>query len=125
MLLNQKDDDKSGDKNKTNNKNVLRDQESDSDDDETDGWCTFKTIVSDDNKEDHNVWFDQTKKITNSKSMCNEFLLDTGSTICPTVMNKNLITNICASKKPTIMSTNAGLKVLKVDGDVKGFGVAK
>ena len=63
MLLNQKDDDKSGDKNKTNNKNVLRDQESDSDDDETDGWCTFKTIVSNNDKEDHSVSFDQTKKI--------------------------------------------------------------
>ena len=81
--------------------------------------------MSDDDVEDHDVSFDQTVKFTKSESMRNKFLLDTGSTICATVMNKNLITNIRASKKPTIMSTNAGSKVLKVDGDVKGFGVAK
>ena len=101
----------------------IRDR-SDSDND-TDGWCTFETIVSDDGEEDHDVSFDQTVKFTNSESMRNKFLLDTGSTIRATVMNKDLITNIRASKKPTIMSTNAGSKVLKIDGDVKGFGVAK
>ena len=55
----------------------------------------------------------------------NKFLLDTGSTIKATVLNADLITNICISNRPTVMSTNAGLKVLNLDGDVKSFGIAK
>ena len=57
--------------------------------------------------------------------MRNKFLLDTGSTIRATVMNEELISNIQPSNKPTVMSTNAGCKILKIEGDVKGFGTAK
>ena len=73
MLMNQKGDKESDDDNKTKSKRVQHDQESDSDDDETNWWCTFETIVSDDDEEVHDVSFDQTKKFTNSKSMCKNF----------------------------------------------------
>ena len=54
-----------------------------------------------------------------------KLLLDTGSTIRATVMNADFITNIRMSDKPTMMQTNAGAKLLKLDGDLKGFGIAK
>ena len=52
-------------------------------------------------------------------------MLDTGSTIRATMMNADFITNIRMSDRPTMMQMNAGLKLLKLDGDLKGFGVAK
>ena len=56
MVMNQKGDNETDDDNKLKCcKSVQRNQESDSDDDETDGWCTFETIVSDDDKEGHDV----------------------------------------------------------------------
>ena len=57
--------------------------------------------------------------------MKNVFILDSGSTIGATVMNSDLVSNIRTRAKPTIMSTNAGTKVLGTDADVPGFGVAK
>ena len=84
MQMNQKDDDDSGDKNRKNDKNGKHDQDNNIND-EAEGWHTFKTILSNNDEEDHDVLFDQTKKFTNSKLMHNKFLLDTGSTIRATV----------------------------------------
>ena len=60
VLLNQKDDKELSNKNKTNNKNTFCAKESNSNDD-ANRWCTFKTILPDNDEEDHNVLFDQTK----------------------------------------------------------------
>ena len=45
----------------------------------------------------------------------NVFILDTGSTISATVMNEELVTNIKKAKIPTIMTTNAGTKILDTE----------
>ena len=42
-----------------------------------------------------------------------------------TVMNPDLVTNVCKSKNPVNMYTNAGNKQLDLDSDIPGFGVGK
>lgn len=98
-----------------NNKSVRQvDQEVD--------WCGLQCI-RDDNKTP--FVFKQSNKHNNFALMRNVFILDSGSTIGATVMNSDLVSNICSSSKPTIMSTNAGTKVLGTNADVPGFRVAK
>ena len=48
-------------------------------------------------------------------------LLDTGSTIT-TIMNPDLITNICTAKYLIGMRTNAGSKKLMLKGDINKYG---
>jgi len=96
-------------------------------DNKSSGWCAFETISdnNDEGNDESNVTFKQTRNVMNKEMMQNKFLLDTGSTIRATIMNEKLISNIRPSNKPMIMSTNTRSKVLKMDGDVKGFGIAK
>ena len=54
----------------------------------------------------------------------NVFILDTGLTISATVMNKELVTNIKKAKIPTIMTTNAGTKILDTEASIPNFGRA-
>ena len=54
-----------------------------------------------------------------------KFLLDTDSIIQATIMNPDLATNMRPSDRPMIMLTNAGMRKLTVDANVKGIGVAK
>ena len=97
------------------NKNVRQaDQEVD--------WCGFQCIGDD--KQTAFV-FKQSNKRNDFTSMKDVFILDSGSTIGATVMNLNLVSNICASAKPTIMSTNAGTKILGTNANVPGFRIAK
>jgi hypothetical protein len=51
-------------------------------------------------------------------------ILDSGSTIGATIMNPDLITNLRKSKKTLRMSTNAGTKDIKLEGEVINFGKA-
>ena len=54
-----------------------------------------------------------------------KLILDTGSTIEATIMNEDMLTNIRTSDKPLVMATNAGVKIMDLDGDLKGIGPAK
>ena len=49
-------------------------------------------------------------------------LLDTGSSIGATFMNPDMVTNIIMSNQPIQMNTNAGFKILGLEGQVPGFG---
>lgn len=49
-------------------------------------------------------------------------LLDSGSSIGATFMNPDLVTNIRVAKQPVMMHTNAGTKLIGLEGDVRGFG---
>ena len=40
-------------------------------------------------------------------------------------MNEDMFTNIHTSDKPLVMATNAGVKKMDLDGDLKGIGPAK
>ena len=51
-----------------------------------------------------------------------KLLLDTGLTIEATIMNKEMITNVRNSNKPLVMATNAGIKKMTLDGDLRGIG---
>ena len=115
------------DTNKEDENNKQENDEHNESDDESSGWCAFEIIIPGDNdvNDARDVTFKQGNSVVSAETMQNKFLLDTGSTIRATVMNENLISNIRPSAKPTIMSTNAGSKVLKMDGDVKGFGITK
>ena len=92
-------------------------------------WCTYQCIKGDDRNDDRNekpqkrVSFEQSN--TTTHRIETKLLLDTGSTIRATIMNQDLITNIRVSDKPTVMQTNAGSKLLNLDGDLKGFGITK
>lgn len=50
-------------------------------------------------------------------------MLDTGSTIRATIMNKNLITNVREAEDKLVMVTNAGSKVLDKQGYIPGVGM--
>ena len=54
-----------------------------------------------------------------------ELILDTGSMIKTTIMNPDFLTNVQKSEMPLLMTTNAGTQQMDLDGDVKGFGIAK
>jgi hypothetical protein len=56
------------------------------------------------------------------KSLKDVILLDSGSSIGTTFMNSDLVTNIKTAKQPVMMTTNAGTKVIGLEGHVKGFG---
>jgi hypothetical protein len=56
------------------------------------------------------------------KSLKDVILLDSGSSIGATFMNADLVTNIKMAKQPVAMNTNAGTKVIGLEGKVKGFG---
>ena len=49
-------------------------------------------------------------------------LLDTGSTIKGTFANPDMVEGIKISKKPIGMTTNAGRKVMNLEGQIKNFG---
>ncbi|WP_427962039.1 hypothetical protein, partial [Acidithiobacillus sp.] len=49
-------------------------------------------------------------------------LLDSGSSIGATFMNPDLVTDIKMAKQPINMTTNAGEKIIGLEGQVKGFG---
>jgi len=53
------------------------------------------------------------------------FVIDTGSTINATIMNPDFVHNVHKSETPVIMSTNAGVKRMDLDAEVKGFGTVK
>ena len=53
-----------------------------------------------------------------------QIILDSGSTIGATFMNPDLMMGIRPSQRPLYMSTNAGSKELKHEGEVPGFGMA-
>ena len=57
-------------------------------------------------------------------SLRDVIILDSGSTIGATIMNPDLITNLRKSKKTLRMSTNAGTKDIKLEGEVINFGQA-
>ena len=52
----------------------------------------------------------------------NEIILDTGSTIPATFMDKELVTDIQDTKFPLLMNTNTGTKVLNKQANVIRFG---
>jgi hypothetical protein len=59
------------------------------------------------------------KKFNDLKDM---IILDTGSTIPATFMNPDFVTDIKVSKNPVRMITNAGMKEIKLEGQVLNFG---
>ncbi len=56
------------------------------------------------------------------KDLKDSILLDSGSSIGATFMNPDLVTGIKVAKQPVMMTTNAGTKVIGLEGEVKGFG---
>ncbi|MGC9261855.1 MAG: hypothetical protein ACP5I8_17490, partial [Phycisphaerae bacterium] len=56
------------------------------------------------------------------KGMKDVILLDSGSSIGATFMNPDLVTDIKMAKQPINMTTNAGEKLIGLEGQVKGFG---
>ena len=56
--------------------------------------------------------------------MKDSLILDTGSTISATVMNKNMVTNIRKADIPIVMTMNAGTKTLDTQADIPNFGKA-
>ncbi|MGC9293591.1 MAG: hypothetical protein ACP5EP_12880, partial [Acidobacteriaceae bacterium] len=59
---------------------------------------------------------------THHKGMKDVILLDSGSSIGATFMNPDLVTDIKMAKQPINMTTNAGEKLIGLEGQVKGFG---
>jgi hypothetical protein len=58
----------------------------------------------------------------NHSSLKDVILLDSGSSIGATFMNPDLVTNVKVAKDPIMMTTNAGTKVIGLEGQVTGFG---
>jgi hypothetical protein len=58
----------------------------------------------------------------NPKPLNDVIILDTGSTIGGTFMNPDMVTGIKASRNPIEMTTNAGTKLLAMEGQVPNFG---
>jgi len=85
------------------------------------GWSTMQRHVKIDVSQ---VLHEQVinSKHENQESLKDVILLDTGLTIGATFMNNNMVTNIKVTKKPIQMNTNAGYKILQLEGEVPGFG---
>ena len=66
----------------------------------------------------------QTKTGNDFAYLKNAIILDTGSTIPGTFMNKDLVKNIKLSPRPITMKTNGGSKTMTMEGTVGGFGKA-
>ena len=82
------------------------------------GWSGFQQC--------HDVGFTANQNSGDKFEFLKEsFILDTGSTIGATVMNPKFVKNIRESENTVLMSTNAGTKEMKMDGDIAGFGTAK
>ncbi|MGC8533006.1 MAG: hypothetical protein ACP5M1_13310, partial [Acidiphilium sp.] len=59
---------------------------------------------------------------THHKGMKDVILLDSGSSIAATFMNPDLVTDIKMAQQPINLTTNAGEKIIGLEGQVKGFG---
>ena len=100
----------------------------------TKGWCTFQAQsnckdLGNQNSEPHKNAIHQEVEFNQEGSkrfdfLKDVFILDTGSTISATIMNKNLVTNIRKSATPIVMTTNAGIKVLDTEAEITNFGKA-
>ena len=64
----------------------------------------------------------QAKPNDKFSGLSNVMILDTVSSIPATFMNPDFVRNIKTTDHPLTMSTNAGTKTMKVQGDVNGFG---
>ena len=85
------------------------------------GWNSFQRPV----KVDVSQMVHKQSKKGNSEleeSLKNVILLDTGSSIGATFMNPDMVTDIKMSNQPIQMNTNAGFKILGLEGQVPGFG---
>jgi len=73
-----------------------------------------------------NQWFSTVCKQSTvpDVDLSDVIILDTGSSLGATFMNPDFLTNIHVSRKPEVMSTNAGEKPLTLKGDLYGFGSA-
>ena len=84
------------------------------------GWSSLQRPIKIDVSQ---VVHKQTKQGTDEfeESLKHVILLDTGSSIGATFTNPDLITNIRVTQQPIQMNTNAGYKVLGLEGQVPGF----
>ena len=85
------------------------------------GWNIFQPPV----KVDVSQMVHKQSKKGNSEleeSLKNVILLDTGSSIGATFLNPDMVTDVKMSNQPIQMNTNAGFKILGLEGQVPGFG---